>query len=139
MSAVMFRLSHSRLSVAALLALGLVGCEKQSLIDGEIIGKAVDPNSTVTALIARAGHGATVSWVYRVYMQPTQGGPVGELLRADKADGLSVSWEGRDALAIKMKCGRVFAFQNFFDVLNEDGKLRKRVMVRLDSNGLCPE
>lgn len=115
----------------------LLACGEQALLEGEVVSTVSDPENVVTVSVTREGHGATVPWVYRVYVQPTTGDGAHELLRADKAQDLTAAWLKPDTLRISMKCGRIFMFQNFFDVMTVDGALKKRITVQLDNGGLC--
>jgi len=36
-----------------------------------------------------------------------------------------------------MDCGRVFQFTNFFDVIDQDGKLVYGINIRLGNTSLC--
>lgn len=131
--------SWPNFALVVLIALSFSACGGRSSVEGEILSRTNDPDSTVTSLVARADRNATVSSVYRVYLKSAGDGAPLELLRADKVDGLKVTWEDSTTLLIAMKCGRVFFFQNFYDDLSESGKLIKRVAVKLDAGRLCPE
>lgn len=122
---------------ACVAALALLACGKQASLEGDVVSTVSDPENVVTVSVTRAGHGATVPWVYRVYVQPTTADRGHELLRADKVQALDVAWLRPDTLRVSMKCGRIFQFQNFFDVMADDGTLKKRITVQLENGGLC--
>lgn len=122
----------------AILLLGFTACGARMATEGDIVNTTISPDPTISALTTRFGGNATAAWVDRVYLQ-SAGADARELLRADKAQDINVSWSGAETLVIAMKCGRVFSFQNFHDVLDKNGKLKKRITVMLNIGGLCPE
>lgn len=119
--------------------MSLPACNNQGIVEGDVFEKIPRPESMATVLITKAGYGVTVPWVYRIYIQPSGSNRVFEVLRADKVQDLNAVWEPDDVLAIKMKCGRIFSFQNFFDVLSAEGKLVKRLIIKLETSGPCPD
>jgi hypothetical protein len=115
------------------------GCKPRGdIVEGDVVERKPSPDSTVVALITRANYGATVPYVYRVYLQPSDPSAAAkQLLQADKMEDMHVDWEQNGTLLIRMPCGRIFAFTNFLYVLGKDGKLVTRIPVKLDTGGLC--
>lgn len=108
-------------------------------IQGEEIEREPAPGAAVVAITTKANYGATVPYVFRVYLQQTHSpDDADELLRADNVIGLQIEWEASGALLIRMRCGRIFAYRNFSDII-EDGELVARIPVRLEAAVLCDE
>jgi hypothetical protein len=117
------------------LAAGLLSCSREPEIKGDKLLDVARQDNGPHAILVRDNGGATVSFVYRVYVVPQSGKP-GEVLRADHVAGLSLRWIGHD-LQIGMKCGRIFHYANFWDALDAQGQLEEVVPIRLKTNGLC--
>lgn len=122
--------------VLGALLVGSSGCSSSNAIEGTVVESKANLNGFVVAKVSRANFGATVSYVYRVYVQPSGSVQVQEILRADKVSDIHVEWVG-DSLVVKMKCGRIFSFVNFATVLAADGSLVRTVPIILDTKGLC--
>jgi hypothetical protein len=135
----MLRDLHVCSLIATLLLVLLSGCApEESQLQGDVVQSIVSPDGNVVASVTKTGMGATVSFVYRVYLRQARSNSNSELLRADNVSDVRVTWESNRQMAISMPCGRVFAFVNFFDVLDRDGALLSRIGVKLDTNGICP-
>lgn len=115
------------------------GCDnKERSLLGEIREKEVSPGGLVTALVTYSSSGgATVPFVYRVYLQQSDVDRASEVLRADKLDAIHVVWNDKNTVTIKMVCGQVFNFRNSFSVLSAKGKLIDTITIKLETNGLC--
>lgn len=128
------RLLGLAVAMVALAACGFNGYGGNDKIDME----AVSEDKGVTATVIRSEGGATVSSVFRVYVQGAHAGKKSEVFRADRVQGLRILWSGEKLLMIHMVCGRVFAYRNFYDSA-QDGRLVRRVEVKLETQGLCVE
>jgi hypothetical protein len=100
------------LSAAALM---LAACQPQrTTIRGDVLSKAADPSGAVTAILTRDGSGgATVSFVYRVYLRGSPKDDPVEVLRADHADPeLTMDWTAKGTLLVHLGCAHTFAFDS---------------------------
>jgi hypothetical protein len=123
---------------AALSVLAAAGCTSDGEVAGDVLESVKSADGSAVAKVAKTGHGATVSDVYRVYLENGETGEAAEILRADHVESIKLAWTGNDVLTISMPCGRVFAFQNFVDILQRDGSLRGTMQMKLETSGLCP-
>lgn len=123
--------------VLVLALLAAAGCHGAEKIVGDPVQTVESPDGVASAVVTKANGGATVSFVFRVYLRKVGASAAVEVLRADKTEGLSVTWADDRSVVVKMPCGRIFAYQNFFDVLSDDGRLLKRGAVQLETAGLC--
>jgi len=104
--------------------------------EGEVAYSATSPDGRVQAQLVSEGFGATVAEVSSVRLKAGSR-DAGEVYRADHVRGLKLHWRDARNLDLEMDCGRVFHFSNFFDVLDEDGKLLYGVNVWLRNSALC--
>jgi hypothetical protein len=79
-----------------------------------------------------------VADVYRVYLNDADSGPVRELVRADKVDGMHIEWSNAKTLEVRMKCGKIFQFTNFFYVRDANGN-PEQISIMLSTTGPCHE
>lgn len=119
----------------ALISIPLLGCSAS--VTGEPEINKWNSSKDVKAVVTKSGYGATTSFVYRVFVSSTDNDGAQEILRADKLGTIDISWENDNTLLIQVPCGRIFKFQNFYDVLKKDGELIKRVSIVLSNNGIC--
>lgn len=105
------------LSLIIAISLLMCGCD---IVSREEITRIKSTDSMVEAILVRANAGATTSYVYSLYIVPTGEKKIkgNELFRADKVEGLDISWKENRYLEIKFKKGRIFYFKNFW--LSED-------------------
>lgn len=124
----------------ALVMLCELGCRPHS---DEVLGRVTEslrnPDSVAVAQVTLAEHGATVPDVYRVYVGNLLTGQVAEVLRADQTGKIRLAWTQRDVLTVYMPCGRIFAFNNFFYLLDEKGGFRRAIEVKLATAGVCAQ
>ncbi len=117
-----------------------LGCKPHS---DEVVGRVTEslrnPDSVAVAEVTLSEHGVTVPDVYRVYVGNLLTGQVAEVLRADKTGNVRIAWTQRDVLTVSMACGRIFAFTNFFYLLDEKGLFRRAIEVKLETSGVCPQ
>ena len=113
-------------------------CEPRTdVVEGEIVQRMAHSDGALVAIVAKANYGATVPYVYRVYLQSSDSSISAEILRADRLIDIYVEWEDNNTLVIRMRCGRIFKFKNFFYVTGTDGQLLAQIPVILDTEGLC--
>ncbi|MGA9794153.1 MAG: lipoprotein [Rhizomicrobium sp.] len=127
-------LLRTHVLLLSLSAVILSGCGQKGM-SGDVLAESKRADGNVRAIVTRYDGGATVSFVYRVYIQDGSG-EANEVLRADHVVGLSTIWSG-DILQIAMQCGRIFSFSNFSDVLDGSGNLKEVIPIKLQVNGLC--
>jgi hypothetical protein len=127
-------------SFLGMVALSLCGCTSRgNEIVGDVIQTVGSSEGDAVAVVSKDGAGATTSFVYRVYLRAPESGIAAEVLRVDKASGLSVSWSSANHVLIHLSCGRIFVFRNFYPIVRADGELLHTVDVRLDAGGLCQQ
>jgi hypothetical protein len=132
----MNRVQRRLLALAWAAVLG--GCEQHTRIQGAVLQTAKDPTGTFTAWATRSdAGGATVPFVYHVYIKGRSDAEPDEVLRATDAD-LRLAWSGPGALTVEIGCGRVFQFTSFYDSMSK-GELVARARVRLVQAQDCPE
>jgi hypothetical protein len=135
----MFRNLNLWSRIATLLLMSLSGCAPdEGRLRGDVVQSISSPNGSVVASVTKTGMGATVPFVYRVYLRQSGSQNNSELLRADNVSDIRVTWESDQHLVISMPCGSIFQFVNFFDVLDRNGEFNYRIGIRLDTSGICP-
>lgn len=134
---VTFRIKWSAFAAAAV---GLfLGCAPgKTTVHGAVLYSASTPDSSAKAILTRSDHGSTVPYVYRLYIQNPVTGNSAEVLRADHVEKIELDWLNSRTIEVKLSCGRIFAYQNFVDLLTEDGKLSATVNITLSTTALCP-
>ena len=133
-------MARSRTQRGAILALLLLlaGCEQRASLEGKIVQEVKDPSENVTALVTRADPGgATVPFVYRVYLQGRSGRGPTEIMRADHVGEIRIAWTAPQRLSVTLKCGTVYGFTNFYDDLDAAGDLSSRSYVSLNTTEDC--
>lgn len=130
----------SRMSVLltflCLTSVALCGCTDNDAVKGTTTER--QEGKFATAIITEDGRGgATVPWVKRVYLE--RAGAVVEVLKAIHVQGLSIVWNGERRLTIRMACGEILNFVNFYDAYSADRTSFQRIEIHLDVAGLCPE
>ncbi|MHB1056517.1 MAG: hypothetical protein ACYC0F_01370 [Rhodanobacter sp.] len=126
------KLKFSFLMIAALL---VTSCNSHD--QPEDILRTVHGDSNVYAIVTRSGEGATTDFAYHVYVGKSKKfNKKNEILLADNLKGLDLFWDNSH-LTIKMDCGRVFRYRNFFDILDESGQLSKEISINLAVPGPC--
>ena len=128
----------ARVAVVALACFALAGCGLPSKsVSGTVVQRIQSPNGAIDALVTRSDvGGATVSTAYRVYLETKSDGLNHQVLKADKAGPISVTWQDNNHLSINVACAQIFSYTNFFDVL-KSGNLVYQVSIRLQNQGLC--
>lgn len=117
----------------------LLGCVPSDItVHGTVLYSASTPDSSAKAILTRSDHGSTVPYVYRLYIQNPVTGNSAEVLRADHIEKIELDWLNSRTIEVKISCGRIFAYQNFVDLLTEDGKLSATVNITLSTTALCP-
>ena len=130
------------LSVALLFCLALSGCGLLGLpsksISGAVVQRVPSPDGAIDALVTRSsGGGATVSTIFRVYLERSSDGLKYKVLQADKVyHPIVLKWQDKNHLSIGIPCAQIFSYQNFFDLM-KNGDLVYEVSVSLQNNGLC--
>lgn len=118
--------------------MGLGACGSAASIEGEVLKVQASPDGKVIATLSKAGYGATVSYVYRVYLHGVDSDTIAEIVRADKVSGIDVEWSNATTLAIRMECGRIHRFTNFFYTRNVKDNF-DQIAITLSVPGLCRE
>ncbi len=94
------------------------GCGRKE--HGEVMSKAVSPDSTVDAYLLRFGGPATVRFSYVISLvphnQPAPSGEEGEFV-AEDPKGLTATWDGSRILDINYDSARIYRFTNFSNPL----------------------
>lgn len=122
----------------------LVGAEACSCrgpatsIEGEIVEVRTSPGGRAVATLSKAQHGATIADVYRVYLKEVGSGHVNELVRADSVKGMHIEWSDERILVVRMQCGKIFRFTNFFYVRDTSGN-PEQVSIMLSTVEPCRE
>lgn len=116
--------------------IALCSCTDADVIQGATADRK--EGKFATAIVTEDGQGgATVPWVERVYLERT--GAAVEILKAIHVRDLSIMWSGERRLSIRMACGEILNFVNYFDAYSADRTSFERIEVHLDAAGLCPE
>lgn len=123
-------------SVAAIL---LSSCDAFGVdMQGKVVKKVVGPNGGATALVTRKGGPATVAYSYRVYLEGPDSRSLSNVFLAYKINRLSLVWKGQGTLVIRLQCGQVFKYKNFYDVIDyTTGNLIRRITVKLVPTRPC--
>jgi len=100
-------------------------------IQGDVLQNVPSPDASANAVLTKSANGATVSFVYRLYLQDRVTGKVAEVLRADRIGAVNIEWKGNQLVSVELSCGRIFTYQNFVDILDKDGALHRSISVAL--------
>jgi hypothetical protein len=137
MSCHLRHLAHTTL-LALLAGAGICSCGGASTtIEGDIVDVQKSPDGQVIATLSKAQYGATVADVYRVYMSEITSDEVSEVLRASDVRGMQIAWSEKRTLAVRMQCGKIFRFLNFFYIGAERDN-PEQVSITLGTAGPCP-
>ena len=105
MPALMNRFYHS---IWVLSVISLIGCSPRI----SETGRFPSPSGEIDAITAIRETGATVATPTEVYLLPRGNSVSGEpILRADKVEGLVITWKGDTQIIIHAKTARVFLAQ----------------------------
>jgi len=111
-----------------------VACGSHDEMRGEVI-RSVDGASAKAVITGEDVGGATGTRIYRVYVQDSRNRA--EILRAVKIQDLQVAWNPDGNLLIRIPCGQIVEFRNFYYRVNSDGESAVQIGVLLDSGGPC--
>lgn len=114
----------------------LIACESSTNIKGRVIEVQASPDGRATATLSKSEHGATVSDVYRVYLKDAESRTAFEVMRVDKAEGMNIGWSDARTLSVRMDCGKVFQFTNFFYIKDASGN-PELISITLSAAGPC--
>lgn len=117
-------------------ALLITSCSVDNEIRGEAHYSEKIQSLPGKIVVTKDGSGATTSEVFRVYVENTDTGKNRIVLLADNVQDLHVYMADRE-IRIFMKCGRVFEYTNFADLISAEGRLIARVPILLEGGEIC--
>jgi hypothetical protein len=120
------------------MGVGVCSCGGPASIEGDIVEVQASPDGRAVATLSKSQHGATVPDVYRVYLNEVDSSHVSELVRADSVEGMHIEWSDERTIAVRMQCGKIFQFTNFFYIRGASGD-PERVSITLSTAGPCRE
>jgi hypothetical protein len=117
--------------VLIVLLISVAGCARPNAIEGKEVAHKLDFYKELKVRVTKDSAAD-----YRVYVSAIdhdEGGDV--VLRTNSRDGVAMDWVDKDILKLTIPCGRVFAFTNFFEIVDPGGRLMRRVSIELDADG----
>ena len=133
-------ISHRLLLVSVVIfgSVLLGGCRKAT---SEEAARIRSPDGLVEAILTKGDFGATVDYVYKLYIVPTGAAIVPDqpILVADHVAGPSIVWEMPKFLTFSYSGARIFSFTNFWqskDVQNFAYVVEIRLKPATDSYSL---
>ena len=101
--------------------------------NGELSSQYQSFDSTIAMSVIKFNHGATVPYVYRVYIHSKNVDPLNidsdlDVLRIDSNEGLKIAWQNNDSVSISCVKGSIYKFTSIGQVGDQ------RIRINMNTN-----